>query len=456
MTRISRRAFAECCSALAVGAAAPRFCFGQTGIALADYRPCLDVDPAFAPESITNGALNAAPVRESRDDPPTATDIALIEQNEGAAARLTGDERLAEGASPVNSTVQGGDAAARELGLPANSPPARLAALTRWKDTDELKVYFYGGGSTALRNAILDIASLWSEFAKMSFKPARDRVSADIRIAFQNTGHWSYMGPTNSTGQTMNLQMNAPPRPGEYDYGVILHEFGHALGCIHEHQQPGASGLFNERAVIDYYARQYRWDAAKTRLNVLNRYQRTKLLRDVISEFDKSSIMIYSYPAELTLDGQGTPSNTTLSRLDKQFIAKLYPGKFDPDSLDDGDETDAEPEPGSPSQVRSLVIDGDPVRNRLTPAVQVHEYAFEVESSKPVFVQTWGITKVDATILKPGSAKAMEAKWRSTPDLVNLVEEHVLAPGEYRLRVQHMLAGGVGEYEIRLTSSRPE
>lgn len=57
---------------------------------------------------------------------------------------------------------------------------------------------------------------------------------AEIRIDFQDDGAWSYIGtdckdiPLNQS--TMNF--------GWQDEGVVLHEFGHAIGLIHEHQNP--------------------------------------------------------------------------------------------------------------------------------------------------------------------------------------------------------------------------
>jgi len=412
----------------------------------------MDVDDSFAPRGVTNQPLDTAPVREHADDPATSTDIVLIEQNPSAARLLTNNEDLAQGNSPANSAARGGAAAAIELGLPASSPSAQMAALTKWKGTNELKVFFFGG-SDALVRSVLDIAGQWSEFAKMDFKRTTNRASANIRVAFANTGHWSYMGPSNSTGQTMNLQLRRVPQPGEYEFGVVLHEFGHALGCIHEHQQPGASGLFKAQKVIEYYNSNYGWDANKTKLNVLNRYQKTNLLRGMVSRFDKSSIMIYAYPPELTEDNQGTPKNTTLSCLDRKFIAKLYPGRFDPNSLNCDEEPKPDPTEPQASAATEITIDGDLVEDELKPDSQVHHYTFKVNAgSTPTIVRTMGNTKVDLLLFKQGNTTALEAKQRSTPDLINIVEEHALDAGEYRIEVRHMVDGGVGKYAIKLTS----
>ncbi len=81
----------------------------------------------------------------------------------------------------------------------------------------------------------------------------------------------------------------------------ILHEFGHAIGCIHEHQTPIAGIDWNKPVVYKYYWDNFRWPQDKVDLNVL----------DVLSEdetnhsddFDPDSIMVYPILAEHTNDG---------------------------------------------------------------------------------------------------------------------------------------------------------
>ena len=119
----------------------------------------------------------------------------------------------------------------------------------------------------------------------------------------------------------MNLGWLKPNTADKEYRRVVLHEFGHALGLIHEHKQPNAQIPWNERAVIEYYRRTNGWDEAYTRSNVLN-----KEMVDSYTRFDPQSIMLYPVPKELTIGGFEIPwSNTELSELDKQFILQMYP-----------------------------------------------------------------------------------------------------------------------------------
>jgi hypothetical protein len=102
----------------------------------------------------------------------------------------------------------------------------------------------------------------------------------------------------------------------------VLHEFGHALGLVHEHLSPNATIPWNLPKLFDYYRRTNGWDEAQTRTQVIDRMK-----VDRVTRFDRDSIMLYHFPAELTTDGSSTPWNTELSPTDKTFIAQLYPKK---------------------------------------------------------------------------------------------------------------------------------
>jgi len=119
----------------------------------------------------------------------------------------------------------------------------------------------------------------------------------------------------------MNLGWLTAETP-EIEYRrVVLHEFGHALGLLHEHLSPTADIPWDEAKVISYYQRTNGWKEEYIRSNVL-----AIPASDRYTEFDKHSIMLYPVPRELTKNGYEIPwSNSELSATDRKFIAEIYP-----------------------------------------------------------------------------------------------------------------------------------
>jgi hypothetical protein len=227
-----------------------------------------------------------------------------------------------------------------------------------------------------------------------------------------------------------------------YDTAVVLHEFGHALGCIHEHQSPGSGGIqFDPVKTIAYFNRHFGWTAQMTRDNVLKRYNAGDLLR--FGPFDPDSIMLYQYDASITVDGRGTKQNLALSKTDKEFIAKLY-GQTPP-----AEEPHDEPGPGAG---RTLTLDGEPQSGLLGPRSPVHQFVFELPAARTVTIQTSGYTPIALELFQ--GELPVELKL-TTPDLVNLASTLELPSGNYRLAIKHRHPEGGGEFAVRLTSSGP-
>ena len=108
-----------------------------------------------------------------------------------------------------------------------------------------------------------------------------------------------------------------------FNQGTILHEFGHALGRFHEHQNPDPSNplVFIKDQVYAYYKQQMGWDAATVDNQILN-----KLPIDLVSTlpFDIYSIMNYDIPSNLTTNGISTHRGIEYSDGDKQWYAMMY------------------------------------------------------------------------------------------------------------------------------------
>jgi serralysin len=178
-------------------------------------------------------------------------------------------------------------------------------------------------------NRVQQVAREWTDVARANVSLVFEQdPGAEIRVSFAHPGWWSKVGreALNVTpgSPTMNLGGVHPADNLPLFRQAVLHEFGHVLGCVHEHQSPDAGIQWNEENVYQYYAQAYGWSREYTRSMVFDRYtaEATQFTR-----FDRSSVMLYPIPSEFTLDGFSTPVNSRLSPTDRTFVASLYPGR---------------------------------------------------------------------------------------------------------------------------------
>lgn len=149
----------------------------------------------------------------------------------------------------------------------------------------------------------------------------------DIRIAFQQgNGSWSYLGTMSRQipqgRPTMNYGWLAPGSPADELRRVVLHEFGHALGLIHEHQNPKGGIKWNRDAVRrDLSGPPNFWDDDKIENNIFRHYRPEDVIATAV---DPLSIMMYPIPKSWTLDGFSAGLNNELSAQDKRLIRDVY------------------------------------------------------------------------------------------------------------------------------------
>ena len=112
---------------------------------------------------------------------------------------------------------------------------------------------------------------------------------------------------------------------GFLDGGTAAHEFGHAIGLGHEHQNPQGGIEWNEDIVIRELGKPPNsWTPSQVKHNVLEKYRADQIRG---TQFDPNSIMLYFFPGSWTKSGKGTKANEKLSDMDKAFIAsaQAYP-----------------------------------------------------------------------------------------------------------------------------------
>jgi hypothetical protein len=212
----------------------------------------------------------------------------------------------------------------------------------------KLKVCFFGGTDEA-RKLIADEAMDWMRKdigISLDFGEQGSRTCGNdndtkmhVRVGFDERGYWSALGqesvddgffPQNT--KSMNLQgfenTTAETRTPEF-YRKVHHEFGHALGLGHEHQNPksgceeeynwvriyqllGGDPNYWPKRQIDSNIRQYRYDDT------------------VASDFNTGSVMIYQFPPEFYKSGIQAKCyieklNSEISEGDLAELASMYP-----------------------------------------------------------------------------------------------------------------------------------
>lgn len=270
-----------------------------------------------------------------------------------------------------------------------------------WDKGTTIRIHFLDGTDKQknwVQQVVMDkLAPLVSS---LSFQWNVPMDQSDFRISFATPNQaWSYVGTDclqiPKPDPTMNLgwidddvQFDAPPFKNTGQ--VVVHEFCHALGMVHEHQNPKNNGIvWNKPVVYEELARSNNWSKQQVDHNLFQKYGDAEMCSkvksmapypdqsadilgycegDVVngSEYDIHSIMHYWYPPKWILSGPTEiPINTELSALDKQWLSNYYaisgtnptpdaPGKETPTTTTDS--TDKGPEsPPSPSNPTGFI-----------------------------------------------------------------------------------------------------
>lgn len=134
--------------------------------------------------------------------------------------------------------------------------------------------------------------------------------TSDIKVRIVNTASWAPVGARNRSGV---MRLGVVPPGGLSDdrfRQIVLHEFGHALGLWHElkHASGQCWNEFKHDRLRDFYKTNFGVSKEDVIRSAIGTFDPVVMGRDFqTTAYDRNSVMMYAFPAELYRDGAKSP-----------------------------------------------------------------------------------------------------------------------------------------------------
>lgn len=193
-----------------------------------------------------------------------------------------------------------------------------------WPSRHTLKIVFMDNPTPEHKNKIIAAAEKWLPYISLKFEFI-EGVEGEIRIATEGVANSSFLGTDalDMFPDTPTMNLGIDPEHEDFET-VVIHEFGHALGAMHEHQHPKAQIPWNKENVYNYYQNRPLNPLSRNEVDI-NIFTPFNDADALYLPYDRTSIMHHPVSNSLTLGNWENPINREISEKDKELMRLIYP-----------------------------------------------------------------------------------------------------------------------------------